>query len=130
MGIFAIIQTVLTILSEYLQWQVALTKINARKLAYDLDQQILEKGAALQKQIDGASNAGDLVVVDKLRNDYQAYALYASGVKLLIPDYAGRNNVGISPTVPVATEPERAASDGVKPTPRAVPVEPVGHNRE
>jgi hypothetical protein len=99
MGIFAIIQTVLTILSEYLQWQVALTKINARKLAYDLDQQILKEGRELSAKIDYARNAGDLVATSMYLDDQANAALFAARIRSAIPDVSGPD-VGVSSGIP------------------------------
>jgi len=120
-GIFGIISTVLEILLQYLKLKVAESQISLQKVAYDIDQTILAKGAALQAKVDSARNAGDLVVVEQLRTDYDAFALYGSGVKLLIPDYAGRDNVGVSPKVSGVGEPEHPASNGPQPTEGAKP---------
>jgi len=41
-SLIAIIASVLEIAKEFLSWQVALTKIQARKLAYEIDQQQIQ----------------------------------------------------------------------------------------
>lgn len=95
MGIFAILGSVLEILKEFLRWQTALAQINARKIAFDIDQQMLAQGRDLRAKIDSARNAGDLSAVSLYLDDQANAALYAARVRSALPDLPG-SNLGVS----------------------------------
>jgi hypothetical protein len=115
MAIFGLIQTVLEILLEFLKWQVAESQYRLKTALYGIEQDLQKKGDALNAKIDTASNAGDELVVEQLRNDYQAHALYAAGVKLVIPNDAGWDNVGVGAKVPGTATSERGPGDSAQP---------------
>lgn len=113
-SLIAIIASVLEIAKEFLTWQVALTKIQARKLAYDIDQQQIQAGRDLLKKIDSANTAGDLVVASQLLDDAQANSLYVANVRSAIPDLSGAN-VGIGGGIPTGATSSGDPYDGSKP---------------
>ena|SRR6266478_4579583 len=121
MGIFGLISTVLTILAEYLKWQVAESQYRLKTALFTIDQDIQLRGQELNDRIDKADTAGALLAVEQLRNEYQNHALYAAGIKLVIPDNAGWHDLGIGAKVPGVTAPERGPGNSAEPTPRAKP---------
>jgi hypothetical protein len=123
-GILAIIGSILEILKEFLVWQVALTKIKARKVAYDIDQEQMAKGRELRAKIDAARNASDLAAVSLLLDDAAANALYAANVRSAIPDIRG-NDVGISGGISTGTTSGSGPDTSVKPVASAKPGKPM-----
>jgi hypothetical protein len=105
--------------TDYCKWQAALARVNARKQAYDIDQECLRRGRELEEQIDKARNAQDLSVASRLLDDYQANAIYAANIRFALPDNAGWNNVGIGSGVPKITAPSDGPKHGPKPDPSA-----------
>lgn len=124
MGILAIIGAILEILKEFLVWQVALTKIKARTVAYDIDQQQMAKGRELRAKIDAARNASDLAAVSLLLDDAAANALYAANVRSAIPDIRG-DNVGVSSGISTGTTSGRGPDPSIKPVASAKPGKPM-----
>ena len=124
MGILAIINSILEILKEFLVWQVALTKIKARKVAYDIDQEQMAKGRELRAKIDAARNDRDLAAVSLLLDDAAANALYAANVRSAIPDIRG-DDMGVSSGISTGTTPGSGPDPSVKPVASAKPGKPM-----
>jgi hypothetical protein len=125
MGIFALISTVLEILKEFLTWQVALTKIKAKSLAYDIDQAQLQKGRELLAKIDAARDAGDLTALRLYLDDQADAAFYSTGIRSAIPYNAGRDNLGVGSGISEGTSQGSGSDNGTqsgKSVPRAEPV--------
>lgn len=119
MGILGLISALLTIAAEYFKWQVAESQFRLKTALYQIDQELLAKGKALNDKIDVADTAGALMAVEQLRTDYQNHALYAAGVKLVIPDDAGWHDLGLGAKVSGAAASERGSGNSTEPAPRA-----------
>lgn len=120
MGIVALISSVLEILKEFLRWQVALTQINARKIAYDIDQSALAQGRDLRAKIDSARSASDLSSLSLYLDDQANLALYAARVRSAIPNPPGLD-LGLGSGVPKSGTPGSGPDHGVEPAPGAKP---------
>jgi hypothetical protein len=114
-AIIGILSAVLGIAKEYLTWQVALTKINVRKIAYDIDQAQLKVGKDLLSKIDAAKDSGDLAAASLLLNDAAANALYVADIRSSIPDLS-ESDLGISSGIPEASTPSSGPDYGTQPT--------------
>jgi hypothetical protein len=125
MGIFALISTVLEILKEFLTWQVALTKIKAKSLAYDIDQFQLQKGRDLLAKIDSARNANDLTALRMYLDDQGNAALYSAGIRSSIPNDAGWDNMGVGCRIPAGTPSGSGLDNSAQPGTSVPRVEPV-----
>jgi hypothetical protein len=118
-SLIAILSTVLEIAREWLTWQVAKTKIETKKLAYDIDQGQLARGRSLLEKIDSARNANDLVATAQLLDDAQANALYGANIRSSVPFVSGVD-VGVSLGIPKIATPGSGPNDSVKPVAGAV----------
>ena len=122
--LIAILSTVLEIVREYLTWQVALTKIKTRKIAYDIDQEQLEKGKTLCARIDAARNANDLGALSLYLDDQANAALYAANVRSAIPLLSGLD-LGVSSGVPAVATPGSGPDHRAQPVAGSIPSIPA-----
>lgn len=131
MGILALISSVLEILKEFLRWQTALAQINARKIAFDIDQQMLAQGRDLRTKIDSARNAGDLAALSLYLDDQANAALYAARVRSALPDLPGSNlgvSIGVSAGPASDSRPDHSAQPvaSTKPSQPLASTAPIG----
>jgi hypothetical protein len=113
--IIALLESTLKIVQMWLTWQVALTKINARKLAYDIDQEQTKAGADLLRRIDAARGDGDLVATSLLLNDQANASLFAADFRSSLPDGLTGTDLGLGGGVPEVATPVRQPYNSLEP---------------